>query len=1024
MTVDLATLGIKVDASEADTAGVKLEQLAQAGGKAEASTKRVTSASDTYKATLRQMIAAITENTSALNSWGGAAGNAEQKTRGASSATEEMTQRLSRLKSSVDPLGVAIDRTNDELAEARLLFEAGAISAGEYARAQQVLSGRATDLAERQAIMNQRIANGGKAAKLTSAEALNLSRQFADIGVTAAMGMNPLMILIQQGPQIADIMKTSGLGIRGVFRELLLMVGILQRVPAVNAEVAASSAAASAANTAQAATATAAAAATEALAVAERQAAVSGAGAAAASAAVVAGNGAIAESATAAAAAEAVALAPLALIIAGIAAALGVVAAGFAIFANEAEKGLGDVRKEFGFTEDQMKKLKDSNTDTTVTMGDAWHGFTETVSDIITEAFGPQIKAVNDWFTELYNNIVEYTVAALKYIVGDFVGSYRAIQATWAMLPAAMGDVAISAVNYVIDAVEKMVNASANGINSLLDGLPDWIKPQGRVGTVSLGRLDNPYAGAASKAVDAGRDAYNRGMAEGGEMVDNFGKRWKTNTLEAREKRLRDAAGEPGKGNKGRKEGLSDEEKAYKKAVEAGNEYLDNLKEETAAIGLNTIELKRQQSERAAQAVLAAGATEETRKIAAAIREEQKAWEAATSREALRKLTEELSDQNDQVEFENSLIGKNAEARAVANAQREIELKLRALERDGIKLSADQIQAETDKILANARAKGRATDATEAANRQATAMRDMADSIKETTASFGELFGTAGEGFAGLLDTILDFDARQAESRAKLIELQEQYNNGQMSEAEYAFERGRVNDEMARSQISHYGDMISAAKGFFNEGSAGWRILEGAERAYRLFQFAMQIRSMLMDKAETASSVANSGARAAADGVAAVAKAIASLPFPLNIAAGAATIAALVAVGVKLTGGGKGASASAVSAASKSAAAYTGPTDEYGAPLSSYSVLRPGSTTAPGYSPSPNGPGAGMAGNVGNNVTIGDVNLTVQGNADRGTIEQIQGLLEQNRQQTLSDARQLAAQDRATAAGRQRIGGS
>src|SRR5207253_6475028 len=48
-----------------------------------------------------------------------------------------------------------------------------------------------------------------KTAKLTGNELLNLSRQFADVGVTAAMGMSPLMILVQQGPQIADVLATA-----------------------------------------------------------------------------------------------------------------------------------------------------------------------------------------------------------------------------------------------------------------------------------------------------------------------------------------------------------------------------------------------------------------------------------------------------------------------------------------------------------------------------------------------------------------------------------------------------------------------------------------------------------------------------------------------------------------------------------------------------------------------------------------------------------------------------------------------
>src|SRR5690606_13026591 len=60
-------------------------------------------------------------------------------------------------------------------------------------------------------------------AKLQAHEMLNLSRQFADIGVTAAMGMNPLMILIQQGPQIGETFAMASA--RGItFRDVLAQV--------------------------------------------------------------------------------------------------------------------------------------------------------------------------------------------------------------------------------------------------------------------------------------------------------------------------------------------------------------------------------------------------------------------------------------------------------------------------------------------------------------------------------------------------------------------------------------------------------------------------------------------------------------------------------------------------------------------------------------------------------------------------------------------------------------------------------
>ncbi|MEW5687424.1 MAG: phage tail length tape measure family protein [Pseudomonadota bacterium] len=61
------------------------------------------------------------------------------------------------------------------------------------------------------------------AAKLQGHEWLNLSRNFADVGVQAFMLQNPLMILIQQGPQIADVFQTArmrGVGFKDVMGEI------------------------------------------------------------------------------------------------------------------------------------------------------------------------------------------------------------------------------------------------------------------------------------------------------------------------------------------------------------------------------------------------------------------------------------------------------------------------------------------------------------------------------------------------------------------------------------------------------------------------------------------------------------------------------------------------------------------------------------------------------------------------------------------------------------------------------------
>lgn len=85
----------------------------------------------------------------------------------------------------------------------------------QVAAAQQAASIKAMESA---AALHGKVAG---ATKITAAQTLNLSRQFADVAVTGAMGMSPLMILIQQGPQIgetiSEIARDAG-GLSGALR--------------------------------------------------------------------------------------------------------------------------------------------------------------------------------------------------------------------------------------------------------------------------------------------------------------------------------------------------------------------------------------------------------------------------------------------------------------------------------------------------------------------------------------------------------------------------------------------------------------------------------------------------------------------------------------------------------------------------------------------------------------------------------------------------------------------------------------
>ena len=106
-----------------------------------------------------------------------------------------------------------------------------------------------------------------------------------------------------------------------------------------------------------------------------------------------------------------------------------------------------------------------------------------------------------------------------------FQGAYDAAVAIWGSLPGAIGDFAFQAANGLISGIEAMLNGVVERINRFitalngaLDLLPDWAVGEGgvRIGTLdplTLGRIDNPFAGAAEAAGRAAADAFSAALS-------------------------------------------------------------------------------------------------------------------------------------------------------------------------------------------------------------------------------------------------------------------------------------------------------------------------------------------------------------------------------------------------------------------------------------------------------------------------------------------------------------------------------
>jgi len=121
---------------------------------------------------------------------------------------------LDRLRARYNPLYSAIRQYRTEVAAVRQAHSVGAISADEMTAAinrerTAALGSIAAIKARNQALTDRPAAAATSAAGYTG----NIAAQFQDIGVTAAMGQNPLQIALQQGTQLTAVfeqIKASG----------------------------------------------------------------------------------------------------------------------------------------------------------------------------------------------------------------------------------------------------------------------------------------------------------------------------------------------------------------------------------------------------------------------------------------------------------------------------------------------------------------------------------------------------------------------------------------------------------------------------------------------------------------------------------------------------------------------------------------------------------------------------------------------------------------------------------------------
>jgi hypothetical protein len=185
-----------------------------------------------------------------------------------------------------------------------------------------------------------------------------------------------------------------------------------------------------------------------------------------------------------------------------------------------------------------------------------------------------------------------------------------------------------------------------------------------------------------------------------------------------------------------------------------------------------------------------------------------------------------------------------------------------------------------------------------------------------------ESFGAVGKAIGGLTTALTGYERTQAGVAAQLAASMKDAGG---DPTKIAKAQAAAAQQGAQAQVKSYGDMASAAKGFFKENSAGYKAMEGVEKAYRAYEMAMAVQSMLTKSglltaftglfvtakaAEMTATVATVPVTVAAEGVkqgalatTAMAGAIA-VPFPGNLVAVGIVAAMLAAIGLASGGGG------------------------------------------------------------------------------------------------------------------------
>ncbi len=197
----------------------------------------------------------------------------------------------------------------------------------------------------------------------------------------------------------------------------------------------------------------------------------------------------------------------------------------------------------------------------------------------------------------------------------------------------------------------------------------------------------------------------------------------------------------------------------------------------------------------------------------------------------------------------------------------------------------------------------RQIELTDASKQHQVAYNAQMEKLVDITSALASVFGSVGETFGKGMQNILKVTKDNVDKRAKLESDYNKKKDANLGDFSKSFEQTskedlkiekEYSDASTQLQVQRYANTAGAVADLFDKKTAAYQAFHAFEVGLHAIELAMDIEKILSDIGVTSSHIVQTGIRAAASGVEAVIRTIASLPFPANLAAGAAVAAVIV----------------------------------------------------------------------------------------------------------------------------------